>query len=76
MDDDGAAAIVDQVTAAGGRMSSSRVDLTDETAVAAWARDVAAEHGQVHALYANAAVTRFAADRAAHVRRLEIERGA
>ena len=41
-------------------MSSSRVDLTDETAVAAWARDVAAEHGQVHALYANAAVTRFA----------------
>ena len=50
----------DRVTAAGGRMSSSRVDLMDETAVAAWARDVAAEHGQVHALYANAAVTRFA----------------
>jgi NAD(P)-dependent dehydrogenase (short-subunit alcohol dehydrogenase family) len=36
------------------------VDLTDEAAVAAWAREVAAEHGQVHVLYANAAVTRFA----------------
>ena len=42
MDDDGAAATVHQatvhqVTAAGGRMSSSPVDLTDEAAVAAWA---------------------------------------
>jgi len=60
MDDDGAAATVHQVAAAGGRMSSSRVDLTDEAAVAAWAQDVAANHGQVHILYANAAVTRFA----------------
>jgi NAD(P)-dependent dehydrogenase (short-subunit alcohol dehydrogenase family) len=41
-------------------MSSSQVDLTDEAAVAVWASDVAAEHGQVHILYANAAVTRFA----------------
>ena len=60
MDDDGAAATVAAVTETGGRMSSSRVDLTDEAAVAAWAADVAAEHGQVHILYANAAVTRFA----------------
>ena len=60
MDDDGAAATVAAVTDTGGRMSSSRVDLTDEAAVAAWAADVAAEHGQVHILYANAAVTRFA----------------
>ncbi|PNH80256.1 SDR family NAD(P)-dependent oxidoreductase [Arthrobacter sp. AFG20] len=59
MDDDGAAATVAAVTEAGGRMSSSRVDLTDEAAVAAWAADVA-KHGQVHILYANAAVTRFA----------------
>ena len=41
-------------------MSSSRVDLTDEAAVAEWASDVAAKHGQIHILYANAAVTRFA----------------
>jgi NAD(P)-dependent dehydrogenase (short-subunit alcohol dehydrogenase family) len=60
MDDDGAAATVAQVTAAGGRMSSARVDLTDEAAVASWAQEVEANHGQVHILYANAAVTRFA----------------
>ncbi|CAI3804279.1 (S)-1-Phenylethanol dehydrogenase [Pseudarthrobacter sp. MM222] len=60
MDDDGAAATVAAVADARGRMSSSRVDLTDEAAVAAWAADVAAMHGQVHILYANAAVTRFA----------------
>ena len=60
MDDDGAAATVAQVTAAGGRMSSNRVDLTDEAAVASWAQDVADVHGEVHILYANAAVTRFA----------------
>lgn len=61
MNDDGAAATAAQVTKAGGRMSSSRVDLTEEAAVESWARDVAATHGQVHILYANAAVTRFAA---------------
>ena len=60
MDDDGAEATVAQVTAAGGRMSSQRVDLTDEAAVESWAQAVAATHGQVHILYANAAVTRFA----------------
>ncbi len=60
MDDDGAASTVEQVAAAGGRMSSSRVDLTDETAVAAWAEEVRGTCGQVHILYANAAVTRFA----------------
>jgi NAD(P)-dependent dehydrogenase (short-subunit alcohol dehydrogenase family) len=61
MDDDGAAATVAQVTAAGGRMSSQRVDLTDESAVASWAQDVAATHGHIQILFANAAVTRFAA---------------
>ena len=60
MDDVGSAATVAAVTAAGGRMGSSRVDLTDEAAVAAWASEVAVKHGQVHILYANAAVTRFA----------------
>ena len=60
MDDDGAAATVDLVRQAGGQAFSSRVDLTDDDAVAAWARKVAEEHGQVHILYANAAATRFA----------------
>ena len=46
MDEDGAAATVHQVTQSGGRMSSSRVDLTDEAAVAGWAQEVAANHGQ------------------------------
>lgn len=59
MDDHGAKATVEEVTAAGGRMSSTRVDLTDEAAVASWAEEVAAVHGQVHILYANAAATKF-----------------
>lgn len=61
MDDDGAAATVSQVTAAGCRMSSSHVDLTNEAAMASWAEKVAAAYDQVHILYADAAVTRFAA---------------
>jgi NAD(P)-dependent dehydrogenase (short-subunit alcohol dehydrogenase family) len=60
MDDGGAAATVAAATAAGGTISSSRVDLTDEQDVAAWAGRVAAGHGPVHILYANAAATRFA----------------
>jgi NAD(P)-dependent dehydrogenase (short-subunit alcohol dehydrogenase family) len=68
MDDAGAAATVAAVTDAGGRMSSNRVDLTDAAAVEAWAADVAATHGQVHILYANAAVTRFAPVAGTHVR--------
>ena len=57
MDDDGAAATVHQVTAAGGRMSSSRV--TSRTRPL-WrhGRGRSRNHGQVHILYANAAVTR------------------
>ena len=60
MNDDGAAATVDLVLEAGGHASSTRVDLTDDDAVAAWSQDVAETYGQVHILYANAAATRFA----------------
>ncbi|MFF2711555.1 SDR family NAD(P)-dependent oxidoreductase [Paenarthrobacter sp. NPDC058040] len=60
MDDDGAAATVEMVRQAGGQASSTRVDLTDDAAVAAWAGQVAKDHGQIHILYANAAATRFA----------------
>ncbi len=48
------------VRGAGGRMTSSVVDLTDEDAVAAWVDGAAAEHGGVDVLYANAGATRFA----------------
>jgi NAD(P)-dependent dehydrogenase (short-subunit alcohol dehydrogenase family) len=47
------------VTAEGGVMTSSVVDLTDEDAVAAWAAGMLADHGHVDVLYANAAATRF-----------------
>ncbi|MGK3647723.1 SDR family NAD(P)-dependent oxidoreductase [Pseudarthrobacter enclensis] len=60
MNDGGAAATVGLVRQAGGEAFSSRVDLTDDAAVAAWASNVSRDHGQVHILYANAAATRFA----------------
>lgn len=57
----GAGQTVDQVRAAGGVMTSEQpLDLTDERAVAAWVAGVAAGHGRVDILYANAASTRFA----------------
>lgn len=60
MNDGEAAATVDLVRRAGGQASTWSVDLTDDAAVAHWATSVAAEHGQVHILYANAAATKFA----------------
>jgi meso-butanediol dehydrogenase / (S,S)-butanediol dehydrogenase / diacetyl reductase len=61
LDLDGAAATVAAVRAAGGRAEEPRrVDLTDETAVGAWAAEVGTTHGLVDVLYANAAATRFA----------------
>jgi NAD(P)-dependent dehydrogenase (short-subunit alcohol dehydrogenase family) len=49
----------DLVKAAGGTMTSTVLDLTDENAVAAWTADTLAEHGKVDVLYANAAACRF-----------------
>ncbi|MHC5557795.1 SDR family NAD(P)-dependent oxidoreductase [Kocuria sp. U4B] len=61
LDLDGAAATVAAVRAEGGAADDARlVDLTDESAVAAWAEEVGAAHGRVDVLYANAAATRFA----------------
>lgn len=61
LDLDGAAATVAAVRAENGTAEDARrVDLTDETAVAAWAEEVGATHGRVDVLYANAAATRFA----------------
>lgn len=50
---------VERVLAAGGRMTSTAVDLTDEDAVAAWVREAVEHHGRVDVLYANAGATRF-----------------
>jgi NAD(P)-dependent dehydrogenase (short-subunit alcohol dehydrogenase family) len=47
------------VAAAGGTMTSTVVDLTDEDAVAAWAAATLTAHGRVDVLYANAAACRF-----------------
>ncbi|MDP9027298.1 MAG: SDR family oxidoreductase [Actinomycetota bacterium] len=57
---EGAEETVRLVEEAGGRMTSTQpVDLTDDDAVAAWIGAVAAEHGRIDVLYANAAATRF-----------------
>ncbi|GAA2165785.1 NAD(P)-dependent dehydrogenase (short-subunit alcohol dehydrogenase family) [Humibacillus xanthopallidus] len=48
------------VRAAGGAMTSSVVDLTDEDAVRAWVDAAADAHGGIDVLHANAGATRFA----------------
>lgn len=55
----GAEETVELVTAAGGSMTSTTVDLTDEAATADWVGEAAARNGRVDVLYANAATTRF-----------------
>lgn len=60
LDSDRAGGTVALVEAAGGTMSTSTVDLTDEAAVRSWVDAVAQAHGKVDLLYANAAATRFA----------------
>lgn len=47
------------VKAAGGTMTSTVLDLTDENEVTAWAAETVAVHGRVDVLYANAAATTF-----------------
>ena len=59
-DGGGSAETAGAVHAAGGTMSTSVVDLTDEDAVHAWIDARAAEHGGIDVLYANAGATRFA----------------
>lgn len=59
IDGEGDAETAALVAAAGGTMSSTVLDLTDEDAVAAWAAETLAAHGHVDVLYANAAATRF-----------------
>ncbi|MFM9694978.1 SDR family NAD(P)-dependent oxidoreductase [Streptomyces europaeiscabiei] len=61
LDPDGAAATVDLVQAAGGRMSSTHpLDLGDEDGVRAWVEDAATTHGGIDIVYNNAGATRFA----------------
>jgi meso-butanediol dehydrogenase / (S,S)-butanediol dehydrogenase / diacetyl reductase len=60
LDPDGAEETVRLVTAAGGRMTSTHpVDLTRDDEVRGWIAGVAAEHGRIDVLHANAGATRF-----------------
>ena len=56
----GDAETVSLVRRAGGVMTTSAVDLTDEDAVRAWVEATAGQEGGVDVLYANAGATRFA----------------
>ena len=60
IDGDRAAETAAKIRAQGGLATSAQVDLTDESAVLAWAGQVSHAYGEVHILYANAAATKFA----------------
>jgi NAD(P)-dependent dehydrogenase (short-subunit alcohol dehydrogenase family) len=57
---DAAAETVEMVRGAGGRMTSTHLDLADEAAVQDWVDDVAGRHGGIDIVYNNAGATRFA----------------